>query len=138
MRNVLSYLTCGLKKHSSTRADRVERVCRGRRVSALAADREGVRQMQTGNFPSTWGRGATGRSCRFSSPGFRMMMTGIDAPGWFFRKAIPPHQLLGGRVGLSQHNRDKNVIMPPPPFDFDTFLLRLTPFHVSFSFSLHW
>lgn len=38
-----------------------------------------------------------------------MMMTAIDAPGLFLHKAIPPHQLLEGRVQLSQHNTDTNV-----------------------------
>lgn len=44
----------------------------------------------------------------------QMMMTAMDAPGWFFHKAIPPHQLLRGRVQLSQHNTDKNVAVWPP------------------------
>lgn len=46
---------------------------------------------------------------QIQQPGIQMTMTGIDAPSWFFHKAIPPHQLLGGRVELCQHNTDKTV-----------------------------
>lgn len=44
----------------------------------------------------------------------QMMMTAMDAPGWFLHKAIPPHQPLRGRVQPSQHNTDKNVAVWPP------------------------
>lgn len=50
-----------------------------------------------------------GAELQIQQPGIQMTMTGIDVPNWFFHKAVHPHQLLGGRVGLSQHNRDKNV-----------------------------
>lgn len=45
----------------------------------------------------------------------QMMMTAMDAPGWFLHKAIPPHQPLGGRVQPSQHNIHKNVAVRAPP-----------------------
>jgi hypothetical protein len=42
------------------------------------------------------------------------MMTAMDAHGRLLHKAIPPHQLLIGRVQLSQHNTVKNVASLPP------------------------
>lgn len=45
----------------------------------------------------------------------QMMMTAMDAPGWFLHKAIPPHQPLRGRVQPSQHNIHKNVAVRAPP-----------------------
>lgn len=63
------------------------------------------------------GGGVVGREeageLQIQQSGIQMMMTGIDAPGWFFHKAIPPHHFLGGGVPLSQHSRDNVAVWPP-------------------------
>lgn len=64
-----------------------------------------------------------GQKLRTQQSWIQMMMTAMDAPGWFLHKAIPPHQLLRGRVRPSQHNTDKNVAVWPP--------LRALPLHSS-------
>lgn len=80
------------------------------RTSSPACRRRGCQADADRSFPIHAGEGeGTGAELQIQQPRIQMTMTGIDAPSWFFHKAIPPHQLLGGRVGLSQQNRDKNV-----------------------------
>lgn len=103
-----------LKKHSSTRADRVERgrVLLWMEDEWFSCRQRGCQTNTDRSFPIHMvGEGLVGREeegeLQIQQSGIQMMMTGIDAPGWFFHKAIPPHHFLGGGVLLSQHSRDK-------------------------------
>lgn len=100
-----------LKKHSTTRADRPGResvVGDGGRVVSLQTERVSGGHRQVISHPRR------GPKLQIQQSWIQMMMTAMDAPGWFLHEAIPPHQLLRGRVQPSQHNTDKNVAVWPP------------------------
>lgn len=108
-----------LERRSSTRADRVECESVKFRVGGVARRRGwfvGCRQRECqANADRSFPFHVGGLNVHTQQSWIQMMMTAMDAPGWFLHKAIPPHQSLGGRVQSSQHNIHKNVAVRVPP-----------------------